>query len=144
MPLKQYFKAVLIIHSHHRCSKVFLRSRSDPASKHRTRDRLVEIVKRIHDRLQPRIVHINEEVLDSLLGRRGSGIIGASVLGTAGGGTEGGTDIGRGMRVRVRQEHELDISAGDIAGDVVVVVSIDVLEVPFEMHFSSMEVTTMT
>jgi len=54
------------------------RSPGNPSSKHRRRHWHIDKVKRAHGRLDPRLVHVNEEVFDALFHGGRGGIVAAS------------------------------------------------------------------
>ena len=91
----------------------------------------IRIIKRIHQRLNPAVVAIQEEILDRLLGCGRRGIrVHARAGGCRGGGARGHC-VGGGVGVWVGEQEELDRAAGHEAGDVRGGVAVDVLEVPF-------------
>jgi hypothetical protein len=125
-------------------SKILLRSRRDPLPKHGVQHRHVGRVERVHDRLDPHVVHVEEEVLDGVLGG-GRGGVEACEGGVcaraprAGGGDakgrarpgDGEARAGRaGGQVRGGEEHEPDVGGGEEGGDVRVGEAVDRLEVP--------------
>src|SRR5690348_2796170 len=58
-------------------SEILLRRRRNSLPEHRALDHIPvpHLEKRVHDGLHPRLVHINEEVLDCLLRRRTGGVV---------------------------------------------------------------------
>jgi hypothetical protein len=55
-------------------SKILLRSPSNPRPKHRTSHRHIQLIKRVHDGLDPGIVYVKEEILGCFFGCGAGGI----------------------------------------------------------------------
>lgn len=106
-------------------SQVFLARSNNPLLEDGTLHLHVGLVERTHDGLDPVFVDLEKEVLDGLFRSRAGG-----VGGDRGGRARSG-GAGAGARGLMQQE-ELDVGAGNEAGDVVVEELIDHFEVPIE------------
>ena len=116
-------------------SEIPLSSSSDPRTKDRRRDRRINHIKRIHDALDPGLIDLEHELPHRLLGLRTAGIAGQQSSlprrrGRRSGGVGAGiVGVGRRARVRVHEQEELDVAAGQEAVDVIVLEAVDVFEV---------------
>lgn len=107
-------------------SQILLRSPRHPLPKYRARDALIEQIKRIHDRLNPRIVDIDKEILNRLLRRRRRGVIARRQPAP---GRQPAACPARRGGARRRQQQELDVAGGQEARDVGALEAVDMLEV---------------
>ena len=130
------------------CSKVLFRRCRNPSPKYWTLHWRIQSIEWVHQILDPGIVHLHHELPHGLLRRsrggirRNTGSACARTAPKAGGGEtgargqrrirlrgEGGMRIGSGG-IRVMQEEELDVTAGEKARDVIVVEAVNMLEIP--------------